>query len=173
VSRVAWLALAAGCLVSCARGGQGRGRIEVTWRGADTGKLEVPATAGWCAADSVLEIIGRSGDSGIAVALFPQDSVRPGAFPINPRGPGVARPHAGVALRWYGKTLVLGFYGLSGVVTVNQGSTLEGRVDATLKSAVDGSQLKLSGAFHDLAVTGEAKGCDRATTGVLPSSGIR
>lgn len=119
-----------------------------------------------------MEIIGESGDSGVVVALFPADSLPAGEFPVGTRGQDLARPHARVALRWVGETLIVGYYSLSGLVTVDRGTEVAGRVEATLKSVVDRGQLNLTGTFREMTVTPAPAGCGGADS-TLPRTGVR
>jgi hypothetical protein len=141
----------------------GPGRIDVAWTGADTGRLQVPATARWCANDSLVEISGAMGDSGVALALMPADSILPRSFPVGLPIPTRSRPTARVALRWPGETLLEGYYGLSGSVMVDSGSALSGRVEATLKNLNNGGEISVSGTFRELTVLpGSAESCGLA-----------
>jgi hypothetical protein len=148
----------------------GPGRIEVAWTGSDTGRLQVSATARWCANDSVVEIIGAAGDSGVALAVMPADSVRPGNFPVGLPIPTRSRPAARVALRWPGETLMEGYYGFSGSVMVDPGSAQSGRVEATLKNINDSREISVSGNFRELTVLpGSAESCGLAGPAPLVS----
>lgn len=139
-------------IAACSKGKDARGRLEVGWTGADTGTLNVPATAQWCPADSALEISGIAADSGAAVAIFPADTIKPGVYPAGAPGAGMARPRAGVALRRFGENLILGYYSLSGTVTVDSGSPLNGSLQATLKSVNTGDQVTVTGSFRGLVI---------------------
>jgi hypothetical protein len=130
----------------------GPGRIEVEWTGADTGLLQAPAIARWCANDSLLEISGALGDSGVALAVIPRDSQLAGSFQVDPPLATRSRPSARVALRWPGETLIEGYYGLSGSVTVDSGAGFSGRLEATLRSVNDGDELNVHGVFHELTI---------------------
>ena len=160
-------------LSACGRGDAGgSGRILVSWTGADTGRLETRAFARWCAEDSVLEIVGEAGDSGVAVALFPQgDTVLPGVVPLGPPGSGRARPRGGVALRWFGENMIAGYYTLSGIVTVEESPGLAGRIEATVKNAMDGRQLTVAGEFEGLAITRSSVACASPDTST-PSDSV-
>ncbi|MEO8200035.1 MAG: hypothetical protein ABI679_05880 [Gemmatimonadota bacterium] len=156
-------------ILACSADGAGnRGILDVSWSGSDTGRLHVAARGYWCREDSVLVIRGERGDSGIAVALFPRDSVTRDSFTIDGVGQSAARPHGRVGLRWLGENLVVGYYSLSGTAVVNSDSPLEGRVQATLKSAVDGTQIKIAGTFSKLDILPSPSGCGR---GIRPDSG--
>lgn len=151
----------------------GPGRIALTWTGADTGQLRVPALARWCGNDSVVEITGVAGDSGVAVAMLPRDSaLTPGELPVGMPLPARIRPSARVALRWVSETLTEGYYGLQGTVTIDSGSSLSGRVDATLRSINDGGEINLSGTFTGISVQpGSEESCGLPVPVVSDSSG--
>ena len=141
-------------LVSCRNGETtGPGRIDVAWTGADTGRLQVPASARWCLNDSLIEISGAAGDSGVALAMLPRDTtVHPGVFEVGMPLATVIRPGARVALRWPGETLTEGYYGLTGSVTVDSGPDLSGSLQATLRSVNDGEEITLSGTFREIRI---------------------
>jgi hypothetical protein len=130
----------------------GPGRIEVEWTGADTGQLRVAATARWCANDSLVEITGAAGDSGVALAVLPNDTVAAGVFPVGMPLASRSRPTARVAIRWPSETLVEGYYGLTGTVTVDSGAGLNGTLEATLRSVNDGGEISVIGIFRELRV---------------------
>lgn len=129
--------------------------LDVTVRSAqDTVRFRVPARAFWCAADRSLELLGTRGDSGVGIALFPVDSLSPGAYPVvGPQEPLVPRPRGRVAARWFGKTLVEGYHSLSGVVTVDTGPGLSGRVTATLNGITFEGQQEIEGRFRNITVS--------------------
>jgi hypothetical protein len=145
----------------------GPGSIEVAWTGADTGKLVVPASARWCPNDSLVEITGVSGDSGVALAVLPADTtIAPGVFsvglPIRVR----SRPGARVAIRWSETPLTQGFYGLSGTVTIDSATALSGTLEATLKSVHDDREITMSGTFRSLTISpGSAQACGASGLG--------
>ncbi len=144
--------------------------INLSWTGSDTGRLEVPASAQWCREDSVLIIRGEQSDSAVALAFFPRDSVISGNFTIDGVGTPLPRPHGRVALRWLGENLIVGYYSVSGSGSVGTGSPLAGRVESTLKSAVDGTQLKVTAAFTGIVVSPALPGCG---SGIPADSSVR
>jgi hypothetical protein len=134
-------------------GATGPGTIDVAWTGADTGRLRLAASARWCAEDSLVEITGSSGDSGVALALMPVDTaITPGVFPVGLPLRVRGRPGARVAIRWRGEPLTQGYYGMSGTVTIDSAAGLRGRLEATLRSVHDERQISLSGTFRGLAI---------------------
>ena len=151
------LVMALGC------GGEGRGgpgRLEVEWTGADTGNVEMPARALWCGPDSVLQITGALGDTGVAVVFLPEDTMRPGVYSVHLPLRARTRPGARLALRWPGRSAIEGFYGISGSVTVDSGETIGGTLEGTLRSADDGREITVIGVFRELTVQpGSAESC--------------
>ena len=75
------LALAlAGC--SRAPGASGdRSRLAAEWTGSDTGRIAGRAVAEWCDSLRVLEIRAVKGDTGVALAIFPADTIKPDSYP--------------------------------------------------------------------------------------------
>jgi hypothetical protein len=160
----------AGLIVTLAcQGGDttGPGRLEVEWTGADTGQLQLPALARWCRNDSLVVITGASGDSGVALAVLPEDTaVTSGVFQVGLPLAVFSRPAARVALRWPGEALTEGYYGLSGTITIDSGSALSGSLQATLKSVNDGREISMSGVFRELRIQeGSPESCGIAPMG--------
>ena len=138
------------------------GTLEVQWTGADTGKLVAPAVAEWCDSLDLLEVRAMHGDTGIALVLYPAESIVPGDYPVVlPERGDSARPSAAVALRWFAETAIRGFRGDSGAVTV---AALEpgargGSFAARLRSATEGSRLTATGTFRGLTVRAAPADC--------------
>lgn len=154
-------------ILACQNGDTtGPGRIEVEWTGADTGQLQLAALARWCRNDSLVEITGASGDSGVALAVLPADTaVAPGTFQVGLPLADLSRPAARVAIRWPGEPQTEGYYGLSGTVTIDSGSGLTGSLQATLKNVHDGREISMSGRFRELRIEeGSPESC-----GIVPA----
>ena len=137
-------------------------RLELQWTGADTGRITSPATAEWCGVLRVVQIDAVRGDTGIAIALYPRDSIRPDSYPVlRPEQADSVPPAAAVALRYFAETAVKGYQGDSGhvLLSVTPAGRLSGRFSAALKSASDGTRLHAAGAFHDLRVQPATRGC--------------
>lgn len=137
-------------------------RLELQWTGADTGRMSGPATAEWCGALRVVQIDAVAGDTGIAIALYPRDSIRPDSYPVlRPEQAESVPSAAAVALRYFAETAVKGYQGDSGrvLLSVTPAGRLSGRFSAALKSASDGTRLHAAGAFHDLRVQSATRGC--------------
>ncbi|MEP7327249.1 MAG: hypothetical protein ABI836_14960 [Gemmatimonadota bacterium] len=170
--RAAWI-LPVLFLAGCGKKSGGAGRLDMGWTGADTGRLAMPATAHWCPADTVLVLQGIEADSGAAIAIFPADSVTPGVYPVGAPGQGLARPRAGVALRRFGVNLVLGYYSLSGAVTVDSGSPLHGSFEATLKGVNTGEQVNVTGGFRGLVAAPGGPTCQSPITDTTTDTVVR
>jgi hypothetical protein len=170
--------VAAGLLgaVACSAGAPAdsrTGSLEVEWIGADTGKLSAPAVAEWCDGLKLLELRAIHGDTGIAVLLYPSDSLpgdsvapadsaTPGDYPVvPPERADSRRPSAAVALRWFAETSIRGFRGDSGrvVLEATGPGTAAGRFSAYLRSASEGNKLTVTGSFKGLSVTTAPKDC--------------
>lgn len=140
-------------------------RLEADWTGSDTGRMAGAARAEWCDTLGVLEIRAAKGDSGIAVAIFPADSVRPDSYPVvMPARADSARPAAGVALRLFAETAIKGFRGDSGSViieTMGPGG-VSGRFAAGVRSVTTPERLTLRGTFHGVRPVRAGNGCRAA-----------
>jgi hypothetical protein len=139
-----------------------QGHLEVAWTGKDRGSLSGPATAQWCGLRRVLEVQSVRGDTGVAIALYPSQTIVPGTYRV--MDPGKAEslpPSAGVAVRWLGPTIVQGFQGDSGRILVERSSSglYSGRISARARSVVDTQHIDLSGTFENLVVTRDSLGC--------------
>lgn len=160
-----WLALAVVTGGACSRqepaAPQG-GTIEAQWVGSDTGRLVAPAVAEWCDSLRMLELRAVQGDTGIALVLYPADSLARGEYPVAaPQRADSARPSAAVALRYFSETSIRGFRSDSGAVTLGgtgPGGT-SGRFTAHLRSATEGSRLDLTGSYRGLSVRPASPDC--------------
>ena len=165
------LAVGALLLAACHGGESGRGRLDVVLTSStDTVRFTVRARAHWCATDSSLEITGTRGDSGLAVALFPADSLHPGAYPVGaPDRAVTVRPSARVGARWFGKTVVEGYYSVSGVVNLSAGGTLSGDLVAMLQGIGTEGQEEARGTFRNVPVRPAGLPCGaKAVTTAVP-----
>jgi hypothetical protein len=137
-------------------------RLELSWSGKEAGTLSGAATAEWCEARRVLEIRTVRGDTGVALALYPERALAPGRYPVvDPPKAESLPPGAGVAVRWQAKTMVQGFQGDSGNVILERSSSglLSGRFGARARSVADTQRIRLSGTFQDLVMKPAASGC--------------
>jgi hypothetical protein len=116
--------------------------LEARWVGSDSGKIVAPAVAEWCDSLRLLEVRAVHGDTGIALVLYPADSLTPGPHRVVPPERGDStRPSGAVALRWFAETSIRGFRG--------DGA---GSFVARLRSTTDGSRLHITGSFRGLTV---------------------
>ena len=98
--------------------------LELSWSGKERGKLSGAATAEWCEARRFLEIRTVQGDTGAALALYPERALAAGRYPVvDPPKAESLPPAAGIAVRWLGQTVVQGFQGDSGSVILERSST--------------------------------------------------
>ena len=131
------------------------GTLEVQWIGSDTGKLVAPAVAEWCGSRRMLDLRAVHGDTGIALALYPADSLAAGSYPTVPPERGDStRPSAAIAMRWFAETSIRGFRGDSGSVSLaaTGPGAVAGSFAAGLRSTTEGSRLNLTGSFRGLTV---------------------
>jgi hypothetical protein len=147
--------------------------------------MAVPVTGRWCVGPGRLDLRATAGDTGLALALYPMDSVGlAGVYPVfEPGGPVQVRPGAAVALRWMGKVLVQGWWGDSGSVTLSGGRVrgLSGRGEVWLVSGLGpDSVTALEFSFRGLRVVNDTL-CDAPTLpvgvpldsgGTLPAPGV-
>lgn len=135
--------------------------LQATWSGAATGGIAAPAIAEWCDTLHLLEIRAVHGDTGVALALYPSEAMRPGAYPVQrPELADSIPPAAAVAVRWFGETTIQAYQGQSGQVVIDRGGrTLSGRFEASSLPPGGTGKLKLSGWFRDLSIRPAARGC--------------
>jgi hypothetical protein len=156
------IAALAGCRDQRA-GGKGAGQITVGWTGAEQGMVAGPATAEWCSISRVLEIQAIRGDTGVAIAIYPAETVAAAGI-YRVRTPSKAEslpPAAGVALRWAAQTVIKGFQGESGSVALERlpSGQLSGRLTAVARSTTDTGSVAVTGTFRGLAVSPPKRGC--------------
>ena len=138
------------------------GRLEAHWTGADSGKISARATAEWCADRLWLELRAIQGDTGLALALYPVDSIVSDSYlVVEPTRADSARPSASLGLRLFSQTAVKGYWGDSGTVILERSGSgrLSGSLAARARSVLSGEQIRLSGKFARVAVTPQERGC--------------
>ncbi|MEP7227943.1 MAG: hypothetical protein ABI785_11315 [Gemmatimonadales bacterium] len=138
------------------------GRLEAEWTGADSGKISTPAAAEWCAERRWLEIRAIQGDTGLAMALYPMDSIESDSYPVvDPARADSVRPSASLGLRLFSQTAVKGYRGDSGAVLLvrSRSGRLSGKVTARVRGVPNGEQVRLSGKFDRVAVLPQERGC--------------
>jgi len=147
----------------------GEGQLEVRWDGSFDGSLSAPATAEWCGLHRVLQIRGVRGDTGVALAIYPGESLKAGVYPVvDPARAESLPPAAAVAARWLTKNLVQGFRGDSGQVRLDAAGPgrYSGSVKARIRSVVDTARVGLTGTFRDLLIRPDTMSCE---PGDIPS----
>jgi len=138
------------------------GRLEAQWAGADSGKISTLAAAEWCTERRWLEIRAIQGDTGLALALYPVDSIIADSYPVvDPTRADSVRPSASLGLRLFSQTAVKGYRGDSGAVLLVRSSSgrLSGKVTARVRGVPNGEQVRLSGKFDQVAVLPQERGC--------------
>jgi hypothetical protein len=140
----------------------GAGQIDVRWTGSERGRLTGGATAEWCSILRLLEIRAIRGDTGIALAIYPADTIIPGEYRvIDPAKAESLPPAAGIALRWASQTAIKGFQGESGSVVLerSRSGVLSGRIAAAARSVTDTQRVAIDGTFRGLTIRPQARGC--------------
>jgi hypothetical protein len=143
------------------------GRLEARWTGADTGRLSGGALAEWCDEQRRLEIRTVEGDTGLALAVFPDVVLSPDSYRVvAPGSKDSVAPSARVALRWFGKTAINGFQGDSGILVLERTDSgqLTGRLAARGSSVSNSARVTISGEFQNLAVVPQGRGCTADST---------
>jgi hypothetical protein len=142
----------------------GAGQIDVSWTGSERGRLSGRATAEWCSILRLLEITAIRGDTGIALAIHPADTIIPGKYRvIEPGKTDSLPPAAGIALRWAAQTAIKGFQGESGSVILERSPSgeLSGQIAATARSVTDTQRIAIDGSFRGLMIHPQARGCSQ------------
>jgi hypothetical protein len=142
----------------------GAGQIDVRWTGTEPGRLSGRATAEWCSILRLLEIRAIRGDTGIALAIYPADTITPGEYRIiDPPKAESLPPAAGIALRWATQVAIKGFQGESGSVVLNRSRSgeLSGRITAAARSVTDTQRVSIDGSFRNLTIRPQARGCSQ------------
>jgi hypothetical protein len=144
-----------------------QGQITLRWDGPLEGGLSGPAKADWCPALRLLEIQSIHGDTGVALALYPVDTVGPGSYRIvEPVRAESFPPAASIAVRWLSRNVVQGFQGDSGQLDLERSAAgqLSGRVHARARSVVDTQQIALTGTFQGLRPLTDSLRCSPEDT---------
>jgi hypothetical protein len=138
------------------------GGLEAHWTGADSGKIAAHADAEWCGERRLLEVRAIRGDTGLAVALYPVDTIVSDSYPVvEPTRADSTRPSASVALRLFASTAIKGYQGDSGSVLLERSSSgqLSGSLTARVRLVRTGEAVRLSGKFEHVAVVAQEQGC--------------
>ncbi len=159
------LLLLAGCRSGAGASGPGAGRVGVEWGGALQGKFSGPATARWCARDSLLEVFADRNDTAVGIALASQDTLQVGDYPVYQVRLGIrGRPQGSAALRLLSGGDLKSFESTGGRVTVTEGGSrrASARFDVQLRPPAGGDSLRLTGSFAGLDLTPALGLCGRA-----------
>jgi hypothetical protein len=103
----------------------------------------------------VLEIRAVQGDTGIALAIYPKDTLIPGRYRVvDPIRAESLPPAAGVAVRSFTQNAVKGFQGDTGTVFLDRSPSgeLGGSVTAGARSVIDTQRVTIRGTFQGLTV---------------------
>lgn len=142
------------------------GWLEARWTGADSGRMSAPATAEWCAEERLLEIRAIKGDTGLALVLYPADTIEADTYRVvQPDGADSLPPSAGLALRVFSSSAIQGYQGDSGAIVLERSKSgeLSGTMEATARSVANGQQLTLTGKVRDLTMVPQGRGCGPET----------
>ena len=139
--------------------------MSLQWTGKLRGSFTAPASARWCPADSLLEVIASRADTSAGLAIIARDTLRAEVYGVNETQnytPG--RPQASVSLRMLGDMALLGYDGMGGQVTVSHadGRIVSGSLDVKLRPVSGGDTLQLRGSFSQVPVTRATGVCGRA-----------
>jgi hypothetical protein len=138
------------------------GRFEARWAGSDTGQISAPAAAEWCDGQRRLEIRAIAGDTGVALAIYPNVILSPDTYPVaGPARSDSVAPSARVGLRWFGATAIKGFQGDSGAVVLERTDSgqLSGNVGVRARSVSNNDRVTVTGEFRNLTVVDQVRGC--------------
>jgi hypothetical protein len=124
--------------------------------------MAADATAEWCDERRALEIRGVQGDTGLALVLYPVDTIETDTYRVvQPDGADTLAPAAGIGLRLFKSNAIQGYQGDSGSVVLERAQS--GEVSATLsaraRSVVNGQLVALSGSIRDVTVVPQGRGC--------------
>lgn len=145
-----------GLLVLIAACGTEGAMMQATWqRDSVESSLSLPAHAVWCRDLGFLEVVGGRNDTGIALAVFPGDSLRGGQYTVlPPAGRTDDRGIAAVAVRLFSQDELLAFEGLTGEARIDsQPDGLAGFFNARLRTPLGGDSLLVEAHFSAVQIT--------------------
>ena len=109
-------ALSAVLALGCDRSGPD---LRASWDGPKAGQLHARATAAWCPAARRLEVDAIREDVGVALVIYPEDTLGAGSYAaFDPGRYAMQRPGSAAALRWFTEQEVRGYQSDSGAATV-------------------------------------------------------
>ena len=109
-----------------------------------------------------LEIRTIRGDTGLALAVFPEVVLSPDTYRVVAAGSKDSTPpSARVALRWFAATAINGFQGDSGTVVLERTDSghLTGKLGARVSSVSNSDRVTVTGEFENLRVIPQSRGC--------------
>jgi len=127
--------------------------MTVAWTGADTGRATLAARAMRCGSE--IQLFATSGDTGVAMVLYPGGKRLPaGDYPVlAPADVRDTRPAATVASRWLDSAQVSGYRSVSGTVHITMSATrLDGNFQALMHRDGDLAELSLRGRIAAVAL---------------------
>lgn len=156
--------------VSGCRGGSGpeaapTGGLALEWSGKISGHFVAPATALWCARDSLLEVMAASHDTAAGFNLLPSDTlVAMGYSVFSAQVFTPFRPQANLALRFLRETELKAFESLSGTIQVTRlaGGRISGTLEALLRQQGGADSVRVTGRFREVAIAAASSACGRA-----------
>jgi hypothetical protein len=124
--------------------------VEMSWTGADTGAVVLPATARRCGAGPV-ELVAMSGDTGIGIVIHGATPLEPGRYPLTgPNEAASAPPAAALAARWPDSTDLYAWRSVDGALELAPGGKLSG--------TFAGRAERWGGGTGEIEITGELAG---------------
>lgn len=121
------------------------------------------AVGEWCDSLRMLQVRATTGDTGVAIALYPGPRLEPGDYPLRPpeQADTAGPPAAAIAARWLSATAVQGFQGESGAVTVTRAAdgTLGGRFHGTGHGVPVALRLSIAGSFEGVRPAAAPASC--------------
>ncbi len=155
-------------LLGCAEQGTPEAQIELSWTGADTGRLVASGSAAWCERDKRLELMAARGDSGVGMAIYPSDSLVVGEYALLPATDSLSRPSAAIGVRWIKGNAIVGYRSYRGQLTLERvsDSMISGRLNAELTPPERPSDLDLEGKFTNVVLHPAIRGCGSDSIGV-------
>lgn len=155
---------------------EGGGTFTVEWMGEDTGSFEAPARAEWCEEGRLLEIVSLLGDTGVALVLYPRDSLVADSLPVyDPSLGPPGRPAAGVALRVFGRVSIYAGQSRSGWLALEKAgrNSVSGRFEAELRGVREPVDATVRGSFRNVPVGPATTPCVPDSSGISSDTALR
>jgi hypothetical protein len=134
--------------------------LRARWTGADSGTAKLAARASWCGKSGPLLVFATAGDTGIALAVYPKDSLLTGVYAVTDPSHGVPRPGAAVAARWARRLAASDLRGQTGQVTLRRGEgTISGSFETHAEGVGSRSEISISATFSRVPVLAGGPDC--------------